>query len=131
MASLSYPAELKYTKTDEWVKLDGDEAIIGVSDYAQNALSDVVFVELPEVGASFKQDEVFGSVESVKAASDLHSPLSGTITAVNTPLEDAPEKVNTDPFGNAWFIKLKPANVAELDTLMNAADYQAYCEARG
>jgi glycine cleavage system H protein len=131
VADLKYPSELKYTKTDEWIKVDGTDAIIGITDYAQNALSDLVFVELPEVGDSFQQDASFGTVESVKAASDLHIPISGTVTAVNKELLDAPEKINSDPFGVAWLIKIKPENVSQLDTLMDVAAYKTYCDERG
>jgi glycine cleavage system H protein len=129
MAS-NIPADLKYTRTDEWIKLDGGEALIGVTDYAQNALSDVVYVELPEVGASFKAGENFGTVESVKAASDMHMPIGGTVTAVNKDLESAPEKVNQQPY-EAWFIRIKPTNIAELDSLLDAAAYGKYCDERG
>jgi glycine cleavage system H protein len=129
MAS-NIPADLKYTRTDEWIKLDGGEALIGVTDYAQNALSDVVYVELPEVGASFKAGESFGTVESVKAASDMHMPIGGTVTAVNKDLEDTPEKVNQQPY-EAWFIKIKPTNSAEFDSLLDATAYGKYCDERG
>jgi glycine cleavage system H protein len=131
MASSSIPAELKYTQTDEWVNFDGGEAVVGVTDYAQNALSDVVFVELPQVGDSFKAGESFGTVESVKAASDMHMPIGGTITAVNHALEDTPEKVNQSPYGEGWFIRFKPSNAAEMDALLDAAAYGKYCEERG
>lgn len=131
MSDLKFPADLKYTATDEWIKLDGDEAVIGVTDYAQNALSDVVFVELPDVGRSYRKDDAFGTVESVKAASDLHLPVAGTVTAVNAALLDTPEKINGDPFGGAWLIRIKPSNPAELDGLMDADAYKAYCDGRG
>ena len=130
MAELKYPSDLRYTRTDEWVKMDGGEAVIGVTDYAQNALSDLVFVELPEVGATFKKDDAFGTVESVKAASDLHMPIAGSVTAVNTDLPDAPEKINEDPFG-AWLVRLKPDNVADINSLLDATAYKAFCDERG
>jgi glycine cleavage system H protein len=131
MASSNIPADLKYTRTDEWIKLDGGEAIIGVTDYAQNALSDIVYVELPQVGDSFKAGDSFGTVESVKAASDMHMPVGGTVTAINTGLEDAPEKVNQSPYGDGWFVRIRPGNPGELDSLMDAAAYEKYCDERG
>ncbi len=101
-----------------------------MTDYAQNALSDIVFVELPQVGDSFKAGERFGTVESVKAASDVNVPIGGTVVAVNSTLENAPETVNQDPYGAAWFIRIKPSNVGELDGLLDAADYGKYCDER-
>jgi glycine cleavage system H protein len=121
---------LYYSKEDEWVKVDGDEATIGVTDYAQDALSDVVYLELPEIGASFAAGDIFGVVESVKAASDLYAPIGGEVTAVNDGLVDAPEQVNEDPFGSAWMIKMKVKDAGELEALMDAAGYTAYCEER-
>ncbi|MBX3083721.1 MAG: glycine cleavage system protein GcvH [Anaerolineae bacterium] len=131
MAELKYPSDLKYTKSDEWIKVDGGEAVVGVTDYAQNALSDLVYVELPDVGASFKQDASFGTVESVKAASDLHMPISGSVIAVNKDLLDSPEKINDDPYGTAWLVRIKPDNIAELNSLMDVTAYKAYCDERG
>jgi glycine cleavage system H protein len=122
---------VKYTKTDEWIKLEGAEATVGITDYAQNALSDLVFVELPEVGDQFQRDAAFGTVESVKAASDLHLPVAGTVTAVNKDLLDAPEKINSYPYGSAWLIKIKPEDVSQLNSLLDAATYQAFCDERG
>ena len=130
MASTNIPADLKYTKSDEWVKLDGGEATIGITDFAQNALSDIVFVELPQVGDSFKAGERFASVESVKAASDVNVPIAGTVTAVNGTLESTPETVNADPYGAAWFIRIKPSNAAEVNGLMDADAYGKYCSER-
>ena len=130
MAKLNVPADLKYTKTDEWIKIDNNEGIVGVTDYAQDALSDVVFVELPQVGDKLKAGERFGTVESVKAASDLQSPIDGTVTAINSALEDTPETVNKDPYGAAWFIKIKPDDLGGLDKLMDAAAYEKYCAER-
>ena len=101
------PAELKYRESDEWLRIDGDTGTIGISDYAQDQLNDIVFVELPEVGASFAKEEIFGVVESVKAASELHMPVSGTVTEVNSGVEDEPETVNTDPYQSAWLVKIK------------------------
>ena len=130
MADYQVPADLKYTKSDEWVRLVGDEAVIGITDYAQNALNDITYVEVGVSGEVLKADEIFGSVESVKAASDLHAPISGTVTAVNDDLEETPEKINTDPYGVAWLIKIKPSNRAELDALMTPEAYQVYCAGR-
>src|SRR5690348_25883 len=130
MAKLNIPADLKYTRTDEWVKIENNEGIIGISDYAQDALSDLVYVELPQVGDTLKAGERFGTVESVKAASDLQSPISGTVTAINKSLEDAPETINKDPYGAAWFIKVKPDDMTELDKLLDAAAYEKYCAER-
>ena len=128
---MNIPADLKYTRTDEWVKMDGGEAIVGVTDYAQNALSDIVFVELPPVGDSFQAGDTFGTVESVKAASDMHMPISGSITAVNGELENSPEKVNQSPYGDGWFVRIKPSNASEMDSLLDAAAYGKYCDERG
>src|SRR4051812_5778613 len=108
MAKWNTPSDLKYTRSDEWIKIENGEGTIGVTDYAQDALSDIVYVELPQVGDTLKAGESFGTVESVKAASDMTMPIGGTITAVNTDLEDTPEKVNQEPFGGGWFIKIKP-----------------------
>lgn len=128
---MNFPTDVKYTKTDEWIRVKGNEAEVGLTDYAQNHLSDIVYVELPEVGAEFKQATSFGSIESVKAASDLNLPVSGKISAVNDSLADAPEVVNSDPYGKGWIVKCTVANASELDGLMDAAAYQKYCEERG
>src|ERR1041385_6847243 len=130
MAKLKVPADLKYTRTDEWIKMENGEGTIGVTDYAQDSLSDVVYVELPKVGDVLKAGERFGTVESVKAASDMQMPLGGTITAVNSALEDTPETVNKDPYGAGWFIKIKADDLAGLDGLMDAAAYEKYCADR-
>lgn len=130
MAEIKTPSELKYTKNDEWVKIEGDTATIGISDYAQDALNDIVYVEFPDVGASFKQGATFGVVESVKAASDVFMPIGGTITDVNKSLEDSPETVNTDPYNKGWLIKIKLADAAEANSLMDAAAYIAFCANR-
>ena len=124
------PENLRYSKEDEWVKLDGDVATIGITDYAQDSLSDIVYLELPEVGASFAAGDIFGVVESVKAASDLFSPVSGEVVEVNDGLVDTPEAVNEDPYEAAWMIKVKLADPSEVDGLMDAAAYAAYCEER-
>ena len=121
---INYPADLKYSESHEWVRKEGDLAVIGVSDYAQDQLGDIVFVELPAVGATFDAGAAFGVVESVKAASDLFTPLSGKVEAINDQLVKAPELVNKDPFGEAWMIKLRPTDRAELDELLDAATYR-------
>lgn len=123
------PAELRYAASHEWARLEADGSVtVGITDHAQEALGDVVFVELPEVGKSLGASEAAGVVESVKAASDIYAPLAGEVIAVNEALADAPESVNGDPYG-AWFFKLKPASVADLDQLLDAAAYQASCDA--
>lgn len=130
MANLKIPADLKYTRSDEWIKVENGEGIIGVTDYAQDALSDVVYVELPQVGESLQANTRFGTVESVKAASDLNMPIGGTVSAVNNALENTPENVNKDPYGAGWFIKIKPADLSELNKLLDAAAYEKYCAER-
>jgi len=118
----------KYHKEHEWVRVEGDEGVIGVSDYAQEQLSDVVYVELPEVGDSFQVGDVLAVIESVKAASDVYMPVAGEVLEVNEALEDSPELVNQDPYGEAWLVRLAFADPAELDTLMDVNAYQAYVE---
>jgi glycine cleavage system H protein len=130
MGKWKTPADLKYTQTDEWLRLEGDTAVIGISDYAQDQLNDVVFLELPEVGAVFSKNDTFGVVESVKAASDLHIPVGGTVTEINKAAEDTPETLNTDPYGAGWLIKIKLADASEANDLMDAEAYAAYCEER-
>ena len=120
------PTDLKYTKDHEWVRLDGDVATVGITDYAQGELGDVVFVELPETGASVSRGTSFGVVESVKAASDLYAPVSGEVTEVNGSLQDAPDLVNTAPFEDGWMIKIRPSDKAELQKLMDASSYEDY-----
>ncbi len=119
-----YPADLKYTKDHEWVRSADGEATIGITDYAQAQLGDVVFVELPAVGRTIKQGEVFGTIESVKAVSELYAPVSGEVVAVNDALSTSPESVNKDPHG-AWIIKVKPSNAGELGSLLDATAYGA------
>jgi glycine cleavage system H protein len=128
---MNFPTDLKYTKTDEWMRVNGSAAEAGLTDYAQSHLSDIVYVELPEVGAVYKQGAPFGSIESVKAASDMNLPASGTITAVNESLSDAPEAVNNDPYGKGWIVKFTLSDPKELDALMDAKAYEAYCNERG
>ncbi len=127
---MNIPADLKYTKSDEWVRVDGGNATAGLTDYAQNALSDIVYVELPPVGEAIGKGEKFGSVESVKAASDVYLPIGGTITAANELLSTSPEKVNSDPYGEAWMVKFTVTNAADLNDLMDAAAYEKYCAER-
>ena len=121
-----YPTDYRYTKQHEWVKVQGDIATIGITDYAQQELGDVVFVEMPKVGAKMNAGSSFGTVESVKAVSEIFSPVSGEITETNPALADAPEKINTDPHSAAWLIKVKLADPKEVSGLMDAAAYQAY-----
>lgn len=125
------PDDLLYTKDDEWIRVDDDEGIVGLTDYAQDALSDIVYVELPDEGDSFEMGETFGVVESVKAAADLYMPVSGEVTAVNEDLPDEPEVLNTDPYGKGWMVKITIADPGELDNLMDPAAYTTYCEERG
>lgn len=125
------PADLKYTDTDEWLRIDGDEVTIGITDYAQDQLNDVVYIELPDVGQTLAQGASCGVIESVKAASDLVAPVSGEVTAVNSNLEDEPEVVNEAPYDNGWMIKMKLSAAGELDGLMDADAYIRYCEERG
>jgi glycine cleavage system H protein len=119
-----YPTDLKYTKDHEWVKLGANEATVGITDFAQGQLGDVVFVELPAVGRQVKQGEIFGTIESVKAVSELFSPISGEVIAVNDELGTHPEQVNARPH-DAWMIKLRPSSIAEADALLDAAAYTA------
>lgn len=121
----------KFTKDHEWVTVDGDTATVGITTFAAEALGDVVFVELPAIGAAFKQGDDMAVVESVKAASDVYAPISGEITEVNSALEDAPETVNEGPEAGGWFCKLKVADAGELDSLMDKAAYDAHCAAEG
>lgn len=119
---------LKYAESHEWVKVEGGEATIGITDFAQSELGDVVYVELPEVGTAVEAKETFGVVESVKAASDVYSPISGEVTAVNDALVDDPSKLNTEPFEGGWMMKVKVSDAGELDGLMDSAAYTASCD---
>ena len=120
------PAELKYVASHEWLRLEADGSVtVGITDHAQELMGDIVFVELPEVGANLAADEQAGVVESVKAASDIYAPIAGEVLEVNQELVDAPDTANTDPYGAAWFFRIKPANAADLDGLMDAAAYEA------
>lgn len=120
------PTELKYTKDHEWAKIEGETATIGITDFAQSALGDVVFVELPEVGRTLNSHQTFGVVESIKSVSDLYSPLSGTVTEMNADLVNSPELCNQSPYENAWMIKLKLNNSSELNNLMTAEEYKNF-----
>ena len=122
---MNIPAELKYTKDHEWVRVEGDVAVVGVTDYAQGELGDIVYIEIETEGDNLDQEEVFGTVEAVKTVSDLFMPISGEIVEVNSSLSDAPETVNTDPFGNGWMIKIKVSDKSHLDELLSADDYKA------
>jgi glycine cleavage system H protein len=123
------PSELKYASSHEWARLEEDGTVtVGITDHAQDALGDVVFVELPEVGVTLAAGDEAGVVESVKAASDIYAPVSGEVLAVNEQLEDEPEMVNADPYNDGWFFRLQPGDTAELDGLMSAEDYRQHCE---
>ncbi len=124
-----YPANFRYTKEHEWVAVEGGVGTIGITDHAQQELGDVVYVDLPKPGDQVEAGKTFGSVESVKAVSDIFAPVSGEVVEINEALKDAPEKVNQDPHGGAWLIKVRLTNPAEAEKLMNAADYEAYAGA--
>ncbi len=130
MGDWKFPTDCKYTQTDEWIRQEGNEALIGITDYAQDKLSDLVYVELPNVGDVLSQGDTLGVVESVKAASDVKMPAGGEIVAVNSDLGDAPETINADPYGKGWIARIKLSNPSELDGLMDAAAYSAYCNER-
>lgn len=122
---MKFPEDLKYTKEHEWVRDNGDGTVsVGITDFAQSELGDIVFVELEPEGSDFEQDEVFGTVEAVKTVSELYSPVSGEITEVNEELEDDPELVNTDPYGKGWMVKIKMSDTSELDDLLSVDDYK-------
>ena len=120
------PDNLRYTKDHEWIRVDGDTATVGITDHAQQELGDIVFVELPKVGTKLEQSASFGSVESVKAVSDVYSPVAGEVTEVNSALAEAPEKVNADPYGAGWIMKLRLRDAQQVSGLMSAADYTQY-----
>ena len=123
------PEDLHYSKDHEWIRVEGDVGTIGITDHAQNSLGDVVYVELPKVGESFAAHESFGSVESVKAVSEIFTPVGGEITEVNESLQDEPEKVNADPYGDGWMIRVRMSNPGEVDSLLNAAEYEDFTKA--
>ena len=122
---MAYPENYKYTKEHEWISVEGTAGTVGITDYAQSSLGDIVFVDLPKVGDTLEAGKIFGSVESVKAVSDLYSPASGTVTAVNEELKDKPEKINEDANGT-WMLKLELKDAAELNALLSAADYEEF-----
>lgn len=123
ISDLNLPEDVKYTDDHEWAKADGGVVRIGISDYAQDQLGDIVFVELPEVGSRFEKGEEFGTVESVKAVSELYMPMGGEVTAINEALADEPERVNSDPYGGGWMIEINAGDPAEIDALKSKADY--------
>ncbi|MFA9204584.1 MAG: glycine cleavage system protein GcvH [Flavobacteriales bacterium] len=121
---MNHPSDLKYAATHEWARLDGDLIVTGITDHAQDALGDLVYVEMPEIGQHFIAGDQAGVVESVKTASDIHAPIEGEVVELNPLLEDDPELVNTDPYGDGWIYKIRPANPADLDDLMSAEQYE-------
>lgn len=123
---MDFPGELKYSKEHEWIRIEEDTVYVGISSYAEDAMGDVVFLELPEIGEEFEKGEIFGVVESVKAVSDLYAPISGEITKINEPLADAPELINDDPYDDGWIIAMKIADHEELDELMDVKAYEEY-----
>jgi len=126
-----YPKDLKYDKEHEWVRVDGDVATLGISDYAQDQLGEVVYVDLPSVGDEIVGNETFGEIESVKSVSELYTPVSGEVIAVNDALSDAPEQVNEDPYGDGWMIKVRMGDSSDLEGLMTADDYEAFIAEQG
>jgi glycine cleavage system H protein len=130
MAGLDHPANLKYTRSDEWVRVEGDEATIGITDYAQDQLGDIVYIELPWNPQTVAQEEKFGDIESVKATSELISPLSGEVIKANESLKENPELINDSPYEDGWMLVVKISNPAELDALLSAAEYEAYLQVR-
>jgi glycine cleavage system H protein len=120
---MNIPSELKYTKDHEWIRVEGNEAFVGITDFAQSELGDIVYVEIESQGQAFAQEEVFGTIEAVKTVSDLFMPVSGEIAEINPKLDGAPETVNSDPYGDGWLIKIKLSNPTELDGLLTAEQY--------
>src|SRR5215203_1497676 len=121
---MNFPSELRYTKEHEWVRIEGDEAVIGITDFAQHELGDIVYVEIETVGKELEAGAVFGTVEAVKTVSDLFLPVSGTVTEINGKLNANPELVNTDPYGEGWMVRMKLKNAGDVETLMDATAYQ-------
>ena len=121
---MNFPENLRYTKDHEWIKIDGDEATVGITDFAQRELGDIVYVEIESVGKDLKAGEIFGTVEAVKTVSDLYLPLSGSVSKVNPNLNSNPEAVNSDPYGEGWMIKMRVSNPSELDELLSSVAYQ-------
>jgi glycine cleavage system H protein len=130
MANGKTPSDLKYTRNDEWIRVENGTGTVGITDYAQEQLNDIVYVELPDVGTDYKKGDSLGVVESVKAASDVYLPVGGKITAVNSRLESEPELINTDPYGEGWLVKIQIANPSDANDLLDAAAYAQYCETR-
>lgn len=122
---MNFPEELKYTKDHEWVKIENDVAIIGVTDFAQSELGDIVFIEVETVGETIEQEAVFGTIEAVKTVSDLFCPVTGEVIEFNDELEDSPEKVNDDPYGEGWIIKLKPSDLTKINELLSVEEYKS------
>jgi glycine cleavage system H protein len=122
---MNFPAELKYTKDHEWIKVDGDTASIGITEFAQRELGDIVYIDISSVGKEVAKEEVFGTVEAVKTVSDLFMPLTGTVTEINQALDSQPELVNSDPYGDGWMVKITIKNASEIDGLLSADAYQA------
>ena len=131
MASLKHPTNLKYTKSNEWVRVEGDQAVIGITDYAQDQLGDIVYIELPwDAAQQVSHDAKFGDIESVKATSELMSPVSGEVVKVNAQLKDTPELINDSPYGEGWMVVIKLSNPAELDSLLSSEQYEAHVQGR-
>jgi len=122
---MNFPSELKYTKDHEWIRVEGDEAVIGITDFAQRELGDIVFVDISTVGEEIAENEVFGTVEAVKTVSDLFMPVKSTVLAVNDAIDSSPELVNTDPYGDGWIIRVKLSDVADVEALLSADQYKA------
>ena len=122
---MNFPAELKYTKDHEWIKIEGDTAIVGITEFAQRELGDIVYVDIPSVGKEVAKEETFGTVEAVKTVSDLFMPLSGSVTDINPILDGSPELVNTDPYGEGWMVKISIADAAEIAGLLSSEEYQS------
>lgn len=127
---MKFPSELRYTEHDEWVLIDGEEVVTGITDFAQDQLSDIVYIELPEAGEHYEKGDAYGVVESVKAASDVYMPVTGEIIAVNEALEDTPEIVNEDPYGDGWFIRIKADSLDEVKDLLDSEAYRAHVDAQ-
>ncbi|MCP5042053.1 MAG: glycine cleavage system protein GcvH [bacterium] len=130
MSEHSIPDDVHYTKQDEWIRWDGDRVFVGITDYAQSQLGDIVFVELPAAGSTINKDEAYGVIESVKAVSDLFAPVTGEVVAVNAELADNPERINEECYGDGWLLEINPTDDDELDTLLDAQDYRKYLSER-
>lgn len=128
---MNIPEELRYTKDHEWVRTDGDTATVGITNHAQGELGDIVFVEFPDMGDTVSKDDPFGTIEAVKTVADLFAPVSGEVTEMNQTIEDEPDLVNSDPYGDGWLVKISMSDTGELDTLMSASDYKAFIESEG